>query len=284
MNQTNSPLLHSKKLSRRTLIKRGAIGATALALGQFVVDKEWIEVTRTKVQVPRWYGSGLRAAVISDVHLNGQDDVDRALRAVELAADEYPDVLLLPGDFISGSGTDFILLLRQFLAGIKPYKIPSFASMGNHDANTGQPYWIIKEFNDSMTTMLINDFIEFKEVVIAGLDDAIWGRPQPEALFGGGFRPYPKDKPTILMCHEPDYAAELDFGIALVVSGHTHGGQVCMPFGLPFHLPKLGKNFVSGWYPDEKTPMYVTRGIGMVGLPMRAFCRPEVAILDISGI
>ena len=132
--------------------------------------------------------------------------------------------------------------------------------------------------------MLINDFSEFQDVVIAGLDDAIYGKPMPKPLFEGEFRPYPKDRPTILLCHEPDYAADLDFGISLVVSGHTHGGQICMPFGLPIHLPRLGKNYVSGWYPNEKTPMYVSRGIGMVGLPFRTFCRPEVAILDIEPL
>lgn len=269
-------------ISRRKLLKKAAFVAALGAIGEGFVDTNWLEVTHTKLALDGWNGPKVRLAVLSDVHFYETGDVIRALHAVEAAVEQKPDILLLPGDFISGSGAYNIRLLKKFLGELASMNVPSFACMGNHDAACGQPYWVIKAFNDSMTRMLINQTAEWEGITIAGLDDALHGVPQPEELFSGEFSRERRRRPIITMSHEPDYAANLDFGLPIVLSGHTHGGQICLPFGLPIHLPEMGKNYLQGWYPNTKTPMYVGRGIGTVGLPFRAFCRPEAAILDIS--
>lgn len=272
-----------KSLSRRKLLAHVGFAGLAALTGEALLDTNWFEVTHHHLRLSSWQGPKVRLAVLSDLHFYETADVFRGIEAVEAAVHQKPDILLLPGDFLSSSGADYIVLLRQFLREIAQFKVPSFACMGNHDANCGQPYWLVKEFQDSMTRMLINETAEWEGITIAGLDDAIHGRPHPETVFSGEYSRSNRKRPVITLSHEPDYASQLDYGLPIVLSGHTHGGQICLPFGVPVHLPIMGKNFVQGWYPGEKTPMYVGRGIGTVGLPVRVFCRPEIAILDLES-
>ena len=84
-------------------------------------------------------------------------------------------------------------------------------------------------------------------------------------------------EPVLLMCHEPDLlGAAARYGVDLMMSGHTHGGQVRVPLMRPYFLPPLGKHYVAGHFVHGRTQLYVNRGIGAVGLPFRFNCPSEI--------
>jgi len=91
------------------------------------------------------------------------------------------------------------------------------------------------------------------------------------------------------MCHAPDYVDELQRhpagqAVSLMLSGHTHGGQICLPFVGPLRLPPLGRKYVEGLFQLGETKLYVNRGIGSVGVPFRFDCRPEITVFTLHSI
>ena len=91
--------------------------------------------------------------------------------------------------------------------------------------------------------------------------------------------------PVVLMAHEPDFLDHVAQygGVNLMLSGHTHGGQVRLPFMGPVVLPPLGKKYIEGFFQVGPTRLYVNRGIGTVGLPVRFMCRPEITVFTLSA-
>ena len=90
-------------------------------------------------------------------------------------------------------------------------------------------------------------------------------------------------EPLILMAHEPDYADQvIGSGVDLMLSGHTHGGQVRIPFMPPMNLPPMGRKYVEGHFFLNDLQLYVTRGIGTVGMPFRFRCPPEITVITLN--
>jgi predicted MPP superfamily phosphohydrolase len=125
---------------------------------------------------------------------------------------------------------------------------------------------------------LRNGSFEVDGVTVAGIDDAIAGRNNPEFL-----QPGRHSKSLLTLLHEPDVVEDTPDHVSLQISGHSHGGQICLPTGVALHTPKGAKKYISGFYPDAKVPLYVTRGVGTQGLDWRLFCLPEVSLLTINA-
>jgi hypothetical protein len=104
------------------------------------------------------------------------------------------------------------------------------------------------------------------------------GHGDPAFIADGSYSPS-----LIALMHEPDFVSILPKKVCLQLSGHSHGGQMCLPMGVPIHLPRGGRLYVQGFYPHAPVPLYVTRGIGTTGLDFRTFCPPEVSILTLRG-
>jgi hypothetical protein len=122
------------------------------------------------------------------------------------------------------------------------------------------------------------------QLVVAGVDDLWTGRQDLIAAFAGA---PPADRaPRILLCHNPDFAVDPDLprhGVRLMLSGHTHGGQVYLPgLGAPV-LPIRHKQFARGLVKTAWGYVYVTRGIGQTSPPARVLTRPEVAVIRLQG-
>ncbi len=95
-------------------------------------------------------------------------------------------------------------------------------------------------------------------------------------------------EPIVLLCHAPDYADHLvtlaaGQAVALMVSGHTHGGQIRLPLAGPLALPELGRKYVEGWFRFGDLQLYVNRGLGTVGVPFRFNCPPEITLLTLRS-
>ncbi len=95
----------------------------------------------------------------------------------------------------------------------------------------------------------------------------------------------PEEGAAILLAHEPDFADEsaATGRFDLQLSGHSHGGQVAIPFLGPLRLPLMGRKYPLGLYKVGRMTLYTNRGIGTVGLPVRFFARPEITVLTLTS-
>ena len=111
---------------------------------------------------------------------------------------------------------------------------------------------------------------------LGGVDDVLGGSPDLSRALRG----IPSDETIVLMAHEPDYADEVAaYPVDLQLSGHTHGGQVRIPFMPPLYLPPLAKKYIWGLYQIRELTLYTNAGIGTVELPVRWNCPPEVTFI-----
>lgn len=267
-----------RSLSRRRLLRTavyGGIGVTALA--------QWTEANRLKIErqtlrLPKWKADGLRVALLTDLHTNDSHETERAIEAVGLASEEKPDVMLFGGDFLNTEGEAALRGVKRVLDAVDETRLKAFAVLGNHD------YWVpttsklIELFRDRRTRLLRNEFVRFADATIWGIDDGIAGRDRH--LLEHKHR----DDPSLLaLFHEPDFVSRVHSNVGIMLAGHSHGGQMCLPFGIPLHTPRGARTYIAGFYSDAPVPLYVSRGIGTVGPKMRLFCPPEVSILTLNS-
>jgi hypothetical protein len=237
-----------------------------------IVEPNWIDVTRHHVDI-----SGARAfriAVLSDLHSAGMGFLER--QVIEVLLREKPDVILVAGDSASDDGdkVDAELILRRLAAPLGVWFVP-----GNWEYwrfTSGDP----DRFYDvpNMKT-LRNDAVALVDSIwLVGIDDSLAGSPDPEAAF----RKVPSGSFTIALFHSPDLFDELAPQLDLAFAGHTHGGQVRLPFVGALWLPPNSGRFQAGWYDSGGARLYVSRGIGTSILPVRLFCRPEIALFEVN--
>jgi len=293
MTVTTSPsaLQKGPRVSRRTLLKAGVAGAAALALYASEVERHWIEVIHTEIRLRGLPDAfhGLRVAQLSDIHMDEFTEPFFVREAVERINGLRPDLVLLTGDFVSDLplGIPFALgaawQCANLLAGLECKR--RYAVLGNHDVAVG-PLPVIEALTANGITMLHNVHTAFEKdgarLWLAGVDDPVQGKPHPELAIPESIRGIASE-PVILMCHAPDYADTLagdaaGRAVGLVLSGHTHGGQVRLPLIGAMQLPLLGRKYIHGHFRFGNMQLYVNRGLGTVGVPFRFDCPPEITL------
>lgn len=269
-----------KFISRRDVMRWAGAGAlTALVSGSFgAVESSAVVVEKRELQLPKWDADGFRVAVLSDIHANDPIAAARTITAVHLALEQDPDLIVLPGDFVNFSWYYTLDLMVSALKDLRDAKCPVIATLGNHDYWTRDPNDVIRAINERTNMqLLMNESVDVRGVTIAGVDDAIAMKHRPQ------FIEKLDNKSVMVLLHEPDFVEQVPRNASLQISGHSHGGQVCLPFGIPVHTPWGSKKYQKGFYADANVPLYVTRGIGTVGPPLRAFCPPEVSLLTLRS-
>ena len=265
-------------LSRRQLLRYAGAGAvSALLAGSYgAVESSAVVVERHELKLPKWDADGFRVAVVSDIHANETVSAARTETAVRLALAEQPDLIVLPGDFINW--IQALDLMVHSLRDLNEAKCPVIGTLGNHDYWTDAPEVIVDSLQaHTPMRILMNESLDVDGVTVAGIDDAIAGKN--DSRFIGGL----ENKSVLALLHEPDYIEDVPTNASLQISGHSHGGQICLPFGIPLHTPIGSHKYQKGYYPDARVPLYVTRGVGTVGAPMRTFCPPEVSLLTLRS-
>jgi predicted MPP superfamily phosphohydrolase len=222
----------------------------------------------------------LRIAFGSDFHAGPTTDPRQLHEACDALAAFAPDVLLLGGDFVSVRA-GYIDQLAPRLAEIDA-PLGKFAVLGNHDLRANYPL-VVAALEEAGVAMMVNRHTQlpppFDDVAICGLDDAIFGRPDPRTLDHAiGTR--------VVLMHSPEClraVGDRDFEIALC--GHTHGGQIAWPSGRPVLGPggQLNRTYPSGLFTLGKRRLLVSRGIGCSTLPVRLFANPEVHLVVVRG-
>lgn len=267
--------------TRRDFLRWSSAGAFgSLAPFTFAAHSaHWLSVEEYEIRIPNWDADGFRVAVIADLHMASQSQFENAMVAAELARQQKADVILVPGDFIDRTTTLTRSYIRKFCNRLSSGNAPVFAALGNHDYGAGHPERIMREIEATKVRLLRNEVAEVDGVSIAGIDDGLFNKQNVDVLEPGKY-----SRSLLAMFHEPDYVREMPDHVSLQVSGHSHGGQICLPFGIPVHTPIGARDYIDGFYPDAKVPLFVTRGVGTTGVPYRMFCRPQIAVLTIRQV
>ena len=223
---------------------------------------------------------GLRLAMISDLHYGHYVLDDYAGYVTELVNAESPDVVLLLGDLVNNR-PDQIAPCAKALSQLRA-PLGVLGCLGNHEYYAG-PRTAARTYRDGGIDILINSHrciaVGDAELVIAGLDDHRLGRPDSRTALEG----VDGELPAILMCHNPDHAECLDGSVRvdLMVCGHTHGGQIVLG-DRPILTRTRYRRYWRGLVPGPHCRVYTSRGVGVVALPIRVNCRPEIPIFRLE--
>ncbi len=284
----------------RTLSRRQFLGFSALAAGGGLVaysgfwDRHHLELVEQIIRLPRLPEAfrGLRIAQVSDIHYDEYTEPYFVREVVGRINALNPDIVVLTGDFVTeGLLPDHVSArlsypCAEILGDIQcPHR---FASLGNHDALVGWPV-VVDALKVHGIPTLVNSYLPFERdgnrLWLAGLRSSLEDSPDLNKAVPRQAAP---DEPVILLAHEPDYANHVvaHGGVDLMLSGHTHGGQVRLPFlGTPRHmLPHGGRRFVEGYFKVGPLQLYVNRGIGTVKLPVRFLCPPELTLFTLQPV
>ncbi len=271
-------------MRRRVFLSALAAGAVAPAFWFGGVEPKWFDTTRTRVRLP-----GLRPRRIlhiSDIHISDGMTAADLETGLQAGLSQRPDLICFTGDFVSTTvGFDRPGLERLLHRAADT--APSFAVLGNHDGGK----WLGHR-GGSASTQPLSDLIAATgvrllhnqsavagDLTIIGLGDFWSGEFDPRRAFAAA-RP---SAATLVLCHNPDgkrAIAELPWD--LMLSGHTHGGQACIPGINPVWTPVRDKRFVAGLYRWKDRQLFITRGLGSPH-HVRAFCRPEASILELGA-
>lgn len=265
---------------RRFLAGLGAAGAV-IGADAFGLEANRVLLSRHNVRVPGLPPPlrGLRIAQVSDVHLPGNRLAARA--ALAHLQRERPEVVVLSGDMTesaraTGQVREFASAARGTLATV--------ALLGNWEYRAGLVGDAARSLYAGVgVRLLINQSavvdLGGSSLALVGLDDVLSGRPDLTAARAGL-----SDSVEIWLVHEPTFADQLGpVGPrpAMLLAGHTHGGQIRIPFVPPLTPVGAGR-FLEGWYRDTPAPLYVSRGVGTTSIPARFRCPAELPIFTLE--
>lgn len=267
-------------MTRRRFL--GSAIVTAIAGYRYArcIEPRWLDVVEVDVPLRKLPDSfaGFTIAQISDIHfgpLVTPEDIEPALEAV-LGFDA--DAIVITGDLVSrlnhGEADMIVHALRRLHA-----RHGVFAILGNHDWWEGAST-VTEALRSAGVTVLANRHHvlqrDGQSLYLVGLDD-VWCNKHDLARALTGI---PPSAAVVALVHEPDYADTVanDPRVILQFSGHSHGGQVRVPFGGGVWYPPWARKYPCGLYHIRDLTLYTNRGVGMVSWQLRLACRPEVTL------
>lgn len=250
------------------------------------IEPNWIEIVPIQLTIPSLNSAfdDFKIVQISDLHVSGFMPEQRLARMIKLVNQQNADAIAITGDIITRHNRFNAEKLQQQLGQLHA---PSgiVAVLGNHD------HWIDK--TDLLKEVLAQSNIDnldnevylierdAQKLAFAGLDDPYWGEPDLDKIIAQ----LPDRLPTVFLVHEPDYieTSAKTHKFALQLSGHSHGGQIRIPFLAPPILPAGGQKYFAGLERVEDTFTYTNRGLGMTNIPMRIGSRPEITVFTLHS-
>jgi uncharacterized protein len=275
-----------RPLTRRRFLEISCKGGVATALagtGFGVADVFLPEIVRRTIPVsglaPAF--SGLRVAHLSDLHHSRWIPASHLRRVVGITNSLQPDLVALTGDFIH-AGREWMPGCAAALAELRA-PLGVFAVLGNHDHYRNAAPAVREGLRRAGIHDLTNTRVWLRrggeEFPVAGTGD-YWREKQNLRTALDGVR---LPGSALLLQHNPDYVERItDDRVGLVLSGHTHGGQIVLPFVGPPVLPsRYGQKYAAGLCQGPVAQVYVTRGVGSAFPPIRFCCPPEISLLTL---
>jgi len=245
----------------------------------FIIEPNSVVIK--KYQVKNLLLSGTKIVFLSDFHLknNNNNTRKRLNKIVGMVKDEKPNLVLLGGDYIQGPFLDKNLL-ETFSMKIATIGIPVYAVLGDSDLEAnGRSVKSVLNLNGIRVLDNENKKINLNNryVYIVGISDLKRSRPNiSKAMPNSTYQ-------KIVITHNPDIYYDIISNVALILAGHTHGGQFVIPMTPPLFVDsKYGSKFASGLIEDSKNnKMIISKGLGTTGvIPMRFNCKPEIVVVE----
>lgn len=262
-----------------------AIGACATAAHATLIAPFDYELTGRDVFIKNLPSAfdGFRITQVTDIHHSSLVPLEEVRRVVEIARDTAPDMFALTGDFTTHDKHERLLEPCAELLATLAAPCGVWAVTGNHD-HTDNPQRVVETLRRHRIEVLYNQNTGLTHkgdaLQLAGIADRSWAATDwIKARRGLDFA-----RPAILLSHQPyvfDEAESREYD--LILAGHTHGGQVSLPIiGAPVRFMEQFR-YVSGLFTRGRTQLYVSRGTGVIGLPVRFGARPEIAVIRLRS-
>lgn len=272
-------------LTRRNFLRAGFVAAASGTGGYgYAIEPAWLDVVRLDLHLRNLPDAfdGFTIAQISDLHFGPYIQPSHIDPVVDAVLALNADAVVITGDLVSRVTHDEPDMIVQTLSRLRPPQ-GLFAVLGNHDWWTDANV-VTEALRRAGVIVLRNQNQTWRRgaqtMYLVGIDDVYCGINDREAALAG----IPPTGAVVVLVHEPDYAdfVARDPRVILQLSGHSHGGQVCIPFVGGLIYPPWGRKYPSGLYRIDDLTLYTNRGIGMLGLPIRFACRPEVTLFTLS--
>ena len=281
----------ASRLTRRKFLISSGVAAAGLALYSGEIARHNLDIIHRPISINNLPDPfhGYRIVQLSDIHLDEFTEPFFLEHVVHKVNELKPDLVLLTGDFITHGSLTFIASTHaahrcaEILSTLtSPLR---YAILGNHDVSVSASL-VIQALTSKGTPVLVNRHVPIERngarIWLCGAEDANASHPDLDLTI-----PAKPDGPVILMAHEPDYADDVLAHprgplVDVMLSGHSHGGQVRLPFLGPLILPPMGEKYPEGLYRLNHLQLYVNRGIGTVGLPFRLNCPPEITLITLN--
>jgi uncharacterized protein len=279
------------RLTRRKFLIGSGVAAAGFTLYSGEIARHNLDIVQQSIGIRNLPDDfhDYRIVQLSDIHLDEFTEPFFLERVVHRVNDLAPDLVLLTGDFVTRGSLTFLAATHaahRCAEILSTLTCPQrYAILGNHDVSVSAPL-VINALSTKGIPVLVNQYVAIERkgsrIWLCGTDDPNTSHPNLNLSV-----PDKPDGPVILMSHEPDYADDVMAHprgplVDLMLAGHSHGGQVRLPFVGPLILPPLGEKYVQGYFRFDKMQLYVNRGIGTVGLPFRLNCPPEITVLTLK--
>lgn len=256
-----------------------------LGLYAMLVEPRLIRETFLDIETTKWpYKAPLKILVLSDFHIIWPwMSIGRLNKIVRMANALKPDIICLLGDFKGDSWFGFQVDPAKALEALENLSAEYgvFGVLGNHDLRSDDrwPQVFVKSTRIKLLRgEVVKVDADIGEFYVAGIDDLVFGKTDNSYTL----QELKEKKPILFLSHNPDFFPLLPNNPALTLSGHTHGGQIRLPFigSLDSIIPSIyGKKYDYGHIIENGKNLFVTSGLGMTTLPVRFFNRPEIALI-----
>jgi uncharacterized protein len=273
-------------MDRRTFLRRSGLAGLGVAgvggTTYSLLEARWCHVVRQTVTLPKLprVFQGTTVALLADVHCGFFVPQSYVRHVVAMANALKPDIIALAGDYVFGHekyigpGIEELGKLRGSMG--------QYAVRGNHD-NRAFRKLSQAALADARLPDLTNTGVWLERgrarLRICGVGDLWTDRQDLEAALGDA----DERDATLLLSHNPDFVEIIcDSRVGLVLSGHTHGGQVLVPgYGAPIVPSSYGQKYLYGLIQGPCCQVFITRGVGTITVPVRFLCRPEIALITL---
>jgi predicted MPP superfamily phosphohydrolase len=259
------------------------IAASGVSAYASLVEPYYYRISETDVfirDLPERF-ENFRITQLTDIHHSRILGIEEVRRVVEIAQGTKPDMFVLTGDYT----TSYRRFIEPCAEALAPLSAPEgvWAVLGNHDHYT-DPELTTRALERRHITVLDNFHTTLRRgpdsLQLSGIDDWTWNAVDWKRAFDG-LNP---NAPTVLLSHQPSVLdLEQTRNVSLILSGHTHGGQLRLPVvGAPARFATNDLKYDRGLFQRGETQLYVSSGTGVIGLPLRLGVRPEIAVLRLK--